>query len=221
MIPTPDLSHLTRKDYDLVYEPAEDTFILLDALEQDAEELKRLRPSLCLEVGPGSGCVSAFLASILGDSSLYLATDINPHACRCTIATARKNKSEVDTIHTSLTRPLSSRLRNSVDLLIFNPPYVPTESTESQEGQKHGQISGSWAGGFDGMEVTNTLLDESKTLLSANGRFYLVAIKQNNIPDISQKLSECGMTTETVLQRRAGREHLFVLRISRNSTDHE
>ena len=74
MIPTPDLSHLTQKDYDLVYEPAgtnqsltqtcpiqtagfqiflriEDTFILLDALEQDADELRRLQPSVCLEVG--------------------------------------------------------------------------------------------------------------------------------------------------------------------------
>jgi len=120
-----------------------------------------------------------------------------------------------------LTGPVSARLRNSVDLLIFNPPYVPTESTESQQGQEHGQISSSWAGGFNGMEVTNKLLDESKTLLSANGRFYLVAIKQNNIPEISQRLLKCRMTTEIVLQRRAGREQLFVLRISRNRTDHE
>lgn len=73
MIPTPDLSHLTRTDYNLVYEPAgtktqltpsnpnltsacfprraEDTFILLDALEKDADELKMLQPSVCLEVG--------------------------------------------------------------------------------------------------------------------------------------------------------------------------
>jgi len=186
MIPTPDLSHLTRKDYDLVYEPAEDTFILLDALEQDADELRKLQPSVCLEVGPGSGCVSAFLASILGNSSLYVATDINLHACRCTMATARKNKSEIDAIHASLTGPLSTRLRNSVDLLIFNPPYVPTESTESQQGQEHGQISSSWAGGFDGMEVTNGLLRESETLLSAGGRFYLVAVNRNNIPDLAE-----------------------------------
>jgi len=169
-------------------------------------------------VGPGSGCVSAFLASILGYSSLYLATDINPHACRCTIATARKNKSEVDAIHTSLAGPLSTRLHNSVDLLVFNPPYVPTESEEAQQGQECGQISSSWAGGFDGMEVTNKLLRESETLLSTNGRFYLVAVKQNNIPEISRRLLECGMYTETVLQRRAGREHLFVLRITKKCT---
>ena len=71
-------------------------------------------------------------------------------------------QSEVDAIHTSLTGALSTRLRNSVDLLIFNPPYVPTESAEFQQGQEHGQISSSWAGGFDGMEVINKLLRESK-----------------------------------------------------------
>ena len=65
-------------------------------------------------------------------------------------------------IHTSLTGPLSARLRNLVDILIFNPPYVPTELEEVQQGQEHGQISSSWAGGFDGMEVADKLLRESE-----------------------------------------------------------
>lgn len=71
-------------------------------------------------------------------------------------------QSEVDVIHTSLAGPLSTRLHDSIDLLIFNPPYVPTESIESKQGQEHGQISSSWAGGSDGMEVTNKLLRESE-----------------------------------------------------------
>lgn len=71
MIPTPDLSHLTQEDFKHVYEPAgvffrhcrkrigltvdkktsEDTFLLLDALEHDAEELLALHPTVCLEIG--------------------------------------------------------------------------------------------------------------------------------------------------------------------------
>ena len=41
--PTPSLAHLKKTDYDNIYEPAEDTFLMMDALEKDAEFLKEQR----------------------------------------------------------------------------------------------------------------------------------------------------------------------------------
>ncbi|KAI0757333.1 S-adenosyl-L-methionine-dependent methyltransferase [Daedaleopsis nitida] len=219
MIPTPDLSHLKREDYLHVYEPAEDTFILLDALEEDADQLRASHPKICLEIGSGSGCVSAFTGTILGPSSLYLTTDINPHACRSTKATGAQNRVSIEPVLGSLVGPLRQRLKHSVDILLFNPPYVPTDSDEADIAQQDGDIAGAWAGGRDGMALTDSLLDQVKDLLSPQGRFYLVAVKQNDIEGICCRMLErYNLYGEVALQRRAGREHLYVLRFLRHHT---
>ncbi|KZT65580.1 putative methylase [Daedalea quercina L-15889] len=217
MIPTPDLSHLTKKDYEHVYEPAEDTFILLDGLEEDAGKLRSAHPRICLEIGSGSGCVSSFVGSILGASTtLYLTTDINFHACRCTRQTGHQNKIPIDAVNASLAAPLMRRLRHAVDVLIFNPPYVPTYSDEADDAQLRADIPGAWAGGKDGMQITDVLLDQVEDLLSPVGRFYLVAVKQNDVPAIRRRMLDIyGLQSEVVLQRRAGGEHLYVIRFTR------
>jgi len=183
MLPTPVTSHLTRADFDNhVYEPAEDTFILLDALEADADDLASKQPLICLEIGSGSGCVSAFVAAMRGPSIVSLCTDVNVHATRATLRTGVANKTRLDVIHGSFADALADRLRHSVDLLIFNPPYVPTTAEELEAAKAKASLAGAWAGGEDGMSVTDLFLPSVADLLSEHGAFYLVAVASNK-PD--------------------------------------
>lgn len=91
-----------------------------------------------------------------------LSTDINPFANRATLNTASKNGVMVDAIQTSMVDGLrlESRAGGSVDILLFNPPYVPSEPSEyrhpicqdtfDSDKDLLGLISAAWAGGVDG-----------------------------------------------------------------------
>ncbi|XP_030310036.1 methyltransferase N6AMT1 isoform X2 [Calypte anna] len=103
-LPTPRYEHLgPQGPFRDVYEPAEDTFLLLDALERDAAGLREARVEVCLEIGSGSGVVSTFLASsIIGSSAVYICTDINPMAAYCTLETALLNNVHLQPVITDL-----------------------------------------------------------------------------------------------------------------------
>jgi len=47
----PDLDHLTMADFGHIYEPSDDTFLLMDALEADTLALQALRPRIVVEIG--------------------------------------------------------------------------------------------------------------------------------------------------------------------------
>src|SRR5271155_2494306 len=99
MLPTPSTSHISF--FSTIYEPAEESFLLLDTLSNEAELawLKdRFPPQnkspLGTEIGPGSGVVNAFPAAnakaILGrDDVLAPGVDVNTDACTATKVTAQ------------------------------------------------------------------------------------------------------------------------------------
>ncbi|KAM9205112.1 methyltransferase N6AMT1 isoform 2-T2 [Mergus octosetaceus] len=205
-VPTPRYEHVGR--FGEVYAPAEDTFLLLDALERDAARLRDAGIAICLEIGSGSGVVSTFLASIIGSSALYLCTDINPMAAYCTLETALLNNVHLQPVITDLVNGLSPRLNGKVDLLLFNPPYVVTPS---EEVKSHG-IEASWAGGKRGREVMDKVFPLVADLLSPGGLFYLVTIKENNPDEIMETMKKHGLDGTRALSRQAGQEMLTILK---------
>ncbi|ORY82544.1 hypothetical protein BCR37DRAFT_392756 [Protomyces lactucae-debilis] len=226
MLPTPNLSHLKEADYEHIYEPAEDSFLLLDALEADREVLETLPACpLLVEIGPGSGVATAFVQSQLlspvGRSCLSIAVDINPLACRATLETCQRNArlypgknscvQHTDVVRGSLLDALYCA--RGIDILLFNPPYVPTMQAEINTDGMH--LASTWAGGQDGMSVTQQLLPRLQHVLSVSGVFYLVAVARNKPADLIRDAASIGCEACMILERRAGREKLCVLRYRR------
>ncbi|KGL81720.1 HemK methyltransferase family member 2, partial [Tinamus guttatus] len=170
------------------------------------------RVEICLEIGCGSGVVSAFVASIIGPSALYMCTDINPMAAYCTLETALINNVQLQPIITDLVKGLSPRLNGKVDLLLFNPPYVVTPSEEV--GSRG--IEASWAGGKNGREVMDKVFPLVADLLSTEGLFYLVTIKENNPDEILETMKKYGLEGTKALSRQAGIEMLTILKFRKS-----
>lgn len=200
MFPTPKTPDL--KKYPSVYPPSEDTFLLLDYLEKHLAEVPV--PLISLEIGSGSGVVSTFIKAI-SPSTFCLATDINFIATCVTSKTATLNNQDIDTVCCNLGTGLKG-LFNKVDLLVFNPPYVPTETTFNTG------IEASWAGGVCGKEIIDKILPIAAKFLSQSGYFLLVGIKQNNPLHICEAAKIFGLTGSVVIERKAGIERLWIIK---------
>lgn len=198
-----------------VYEPCDDSFALVDALLADRTNLLEHRPTLCMEVGCGSGYVITSLALMLGEEApgiQYIATDTNPYAVRVTRETLEAHGVHAELINTDIASGLENRLAGSVDVIVVNPPYVPTPEDEvGREG-----IASAWAGGENGRRVIDKILPIANKLLSKRGWLYMVTLTANNPSQICLQMRERGFASRIVVQRSTEEESLHVIKFWRD-----
>jgi release factor glutamine methyltransferase len=190
-------SRVKLGDKDYVYEPAEDSFLIADAGLKEAEPGMRI-----LEVGTGSGFVSAVLqANIKG---IYLvATEINPHAASC----ARANCVEV--IRTDLFRGIRpEKPENRFDLILFNPPYLPTSKDEKVPGW----LNYAFDGGLSGRETLDRFLDEVKDYLKPGGKILVLISSITGLENVREKMKCLGFKVDIVEREKVSFEELMVVR---------
>lgn len=257
MLPTPSTSHVS---FDRIYEPAEDSYLLLDTLSSPDEktflqqrfkisssESSRNSPSpLIVEIGTGSGVVLSFLHAhseiIIGRNDVLTAgVDVNRFACKATRETIQiSNKEQVakELGHGfylgNVLGDLTSALRGGeVDVLVFNPPYVPTpelplvpasiegmEKTTFEDDSRLLELS--YAGGADGMETTDRLLEMLPGILSRDrGVAYILLCAQNKPESVKERIREWGENwkadTVGVSGKKGGWEKLQIIRIWREA----
>lgn len=207
---------LFAEDFKKVYEPAEDTFLLLDALENDLDILIK-DAQICMECGSGSGTVITALSKAFQRANtvprIMIATDINMNACKTTRKCSSYHSQNIEVLRSDLALPLVDRLSQQIDVLIFNPPYVPTEAEEI-ESTSENCLNLSWAGGRNGRELIDRFLKVfvPRLLSKPRGKAYLVCLDRNDIDELTGLLLINKIRGTVVKERVAGIEHLYVIR---------
>ena len=173
-----------------VYEPAEDSFLLADAALSEVRNSDRV-----LEVGCGSGIISAVIKA--NTKASVVGIDINPFAARC----SKENGIEV------IRGDLLSCITGEFDLIIFNPPYLPTNEMERTKDW----INAALDGGYDGRSIIKRFLNEAGNCLSNNGKILLLISSMTGIDEVRSELISLGFTILEIGHERLDFEQLIVL----------
>ena len=186
-----------RRDLDQVYQPAEDSRLLAETATERVGD-----GDLVLDVGTGSG----YVASVAEDSGAdVVGADINPLACH----EARENG--VPVVQANLTDPF----RNGVfDVVLFNPPYLPTPP----EDERNDWMEYALSGGEDGRAVIEPFLDGVGRVLASGGEVLLLVSTLTDPDAVVDIATGRGFEATEIASEKHAFERLLVLRL-RCSTD--
>ncbi|TAN39917.1 MAG: methyltransferase domain-containing protein [Candidatus Methanoperedens sp.] len=177
-----------------VYEPSEDSFLLADAVLSEIQESERI-----LEVGCGSGLISSVIKA--NTKASVIGIDINPHAAKCT------KENGIDVIRGDLLSCIKGRF----DLIIFNPPYLPTGDGERQKGWLNVALDG----GYDGRKVIYRFLEDAGRCLVPGGKILMLVSSLSGIDEIRSQMFYLGYIVEDIRHEKYMYEQLIVLSASK------
>lgn len=172
-----------------VYEPAEDTFFLLEVIKID--NCKRV-----LDLGTGCGIIAL---DCTRKARRVVGTDINPHAINCANKNLELNRHYIDSIVDFRKGDLFSVINKGekFDLIIFNPPYLPTKYNEKIDGWLNFALDG----GEDGLSTTKKFLENVGNFLFEKGKAYFIFNSLSNQEKLENILKIHRLKSEIVSKK--------------------
>ncbi len=181
----------------MVYEPAEDTFLLEKAVDKFAY-------GDVLEIASGSGHLVEVSAQNKKIDSIT-ATDIDKES----VDFMKKKKIPKTKVILS---DLFKNIKGTFDTIFCNPPYLPEDHREPVDSQL------ATTGGKKGHEFTIRFLEAAHPHLNPDGIILLVVSSQGNKFHIDNYLKENLWDSEIVGQKSMFFEILYIYKIARSET---
>ena len=178
---------------DVVYQPAEDSELLAEAACGEIDAGQRV-----LDVGTGSGYVAARAAET---GARVIGSDPNPHACR----QAREHGIEV--VRTDLVAGFGTK---EFDVVLFNPPYLPTDPESASDDWMGRALSG----GESGRAVVEPFVDSVSRVLRPEGFVLMLVSSLTGLEEIETQAREASFAVEEVSAESHFFERLVVLKLT-------
>jgi release factor glutamine methyltransferase len=176
----------------MIYEPAEDSFLLQKHVRKYAKN------KLVLDMGAGSGIQS--LTALESNAKKVLAVDIDKEAI-----------SHLRTLNIPCKKSnLFKNIKGRYDLILFNPPYLPEDFNEDSESAL---IT---CGGKDGDEKIIEFLKQSKKHLKKEGIILLILSSITPINEIKKLTKKLKYTLKKIDSIKLFMEEVSLYKITNN-----
>ena len=169
-----------------IYDPREDSYLLLEEIQ------KQKNIENALDIGTGSGILALELAKI---AQRVTAADINKE----TLNELNKNIKlhRIKNLKT-INSDLFSRVSGKFDLIVFNPPYIPTGKIKFID----------LDGGKNGTQVIERFLKNARKYLSKNGKILLLTSSLNK--NMRKMFEDYHFNAKKIAEKKIFFEKLFI-----------
>ena len=166
--------------------PRQDTELLVLEAEREIKKMDCTNPQI-LDMCTGSGCIAISL-KVRNPQIDCMAADISEQALKVAKKNAEKMQSEINFVHTDM----FSNITGQFDMIVSNPPYIPTKVIEGLEAEVrlHDPFS-ALDGKEDGLFFYRILAKESPRFLKKGGWIYM-EIGHDQSEAVEQLLADAG-----------------------------
>lgn len=141
--------------------PRDETAILV---EKALEFINQNKYKTLLDIGTGSGAIAITIKKNAPEV-IVTASDISEKALSLATENAKSNDADVSFIKSDLFENIDEKF----DVILSNPPYIPTKDIEKLEKELSFEPENALDGGADGLDFYRDIIAEAKSHLNKNG----------------------------------------------------
>jgi release factor glutamine methyltransferase len=191
--------------------PRPETEELVLECERLAKATRALAPKI-VEIGTGTGCIAIALAQLLPNATIF-ATDVSDKA----LALAQKNAIALHShqrIRFVREDLFSGRpgLRGWADVLVSNPPYIPTADLAQLDAEVRMEPVLALDGGKDGLVAIRAIIEGAPKMLKPGG-YLALEIEHRQGAAVAKLLLAAGFEGVLIKKDASGRDRIAVGRL--------